>query len=65
MAAAEERLRLLIEAKPNSWIALSGDESRIVGEGSSYEEAVADAAKNGEADPVLIKTPSHWYPSVM
>jgi hypothetical protein len=59
-----ERIRILREAPPNSWIALSEDESRLVGRGSTYAEAVASAGKEGEEDPILIKTPYEWLPLV-
>ncbi len=58
--SAEERVRILGEAEPNSWLALSSDESRVVGRGPTYGDAVADAEKNGEEDPVLIKIPDNW-----
>lgn len=64
MMSAEERVRILSEAKPNSWLAFSGDESKIVGRGDSYMEAVEEAEKNGEADPLLIKIPDNWEPRV-
>ena len=64
MPASEQRLQLLRDAKPNSWIALSDDESAVVGTGSTYAEAVEDAARNGEIDPVLIKTPTDWSPVI-
>jgi len=62
--SAEERVRILSEAKPNSWLAFSSDESKIVGRGDSYIEAVEDAEKNGETDPLLIKIPDSWEPTV-
>ena len=62
--SAEERVRILREAKPNSWLALSSDESKVVGRGDSYAEAVEQADKHGEADPVLIKIPDSWEPRV-
>jgi hypothetical protein len=62
---AEERLRVLREAAPNSWIALSSDESRCVAHGATYSEAVANAEQEGENDPVLIKTPEDWTPLVL
>ena len=65
MMTDEERVRILSEAKPNSWLALSTDESRVAGRGDSYEEAVADAQKHGESDPLLIKVPDHWEPRVL
>jgi hypothetical protein len=64
MMSAEERVRILSEAKPNSWLAFSSDESKIVGRGDSYIEAVEEAEKNGEADPLLIKIPDNWEPRV-
>jgi hypothetical protein len=63
--AAEERVRVLREATPGTWIAFSEDESKVVGSGSSYEEAVQQAANAGVSDPVLIKTPSDWTPLVL
>jgi len=62
MMSAEERVRILSEAKPNSWIAFSSDESRLVGSGGNYDEAVKAAALNGEDDPVLVLIPDNWYP---
>jgi hypothetical protein len=64
MMSAEERVRILSEAKPNSWLAFSSDESKIVGRGDSYMEAVEEAEKNGETDPLLIKIPDNWEPRV-
>jgi len=64
MMSAEERVRILREAMPNSWIALSSDESKVVGYGATYSETVQDAEKHGEEDPVLIKIPDTWEPRV-
>lgn len=64
MMTDEERVRILSGAKPNSWLALSSDESRVVGRGDSYEEAVADAQSHGESDPLLIRVPDSWEPRV-
>lgn len=60
MLSPEERTKILKDALPNSWIALSDDESQVVGRGSTYAEAVAEAEINGSLDPVLIKTPDDW-----
>jgi len=60
MMKPEERVTILREAKPDSWIALSADESRVVGKGDTYAEAVAEANRSNETDPVLIKTPVDW-----
>jgi len=64
MMTDKERVRILSEAKPNSWVALSSDESKLVGRGDSYEQAVEDAQKHGESDPLLIKIPDNWEPRV-
>jgi D-serine dehydratase len=64
MMSAEERVRILGEAEPNSWLALSSDESKVVGRGATYSDAVADAEKNGEEDPVLILIPDSWEAKV-
>jgi hypothetical protein len=56
------RLELLRSAPLDAWVALSGDESRIVAVGSDYGEvsALADAA--GEEDAIILKTPPVWAP---
>ncbi len=64
MMKPEERVVILREAKPDSWIALSADESRVVGKGDTYAEAVAEANRSNETDPVLIKTPVDWNAKV-
>jgi len=64
MMTDEERIRILREAKPNSWVALSSDESKVVGRGDSYEQAIEDAQQRGENDPLLIKIPDNWEPRV-
>jgi hypothetical protein len=61
----QERALILREAQPNSWIALSEDESRVVGRGSTYAEAVKAAECEGVEDPVLVKTPDEWLPLVL
>jgi hypothetical protein len=63
--APEERTQLLRDSPPNTWIALSSDESRVVGRGTSYEDAVSLAEKEGEKDPVLIMTPESWLPRIL
>jgi len=65
MMKPEERVAILREAKPDSWIALSADESRVVGKGDTYAEAVAEANRSNETDPVLIKTPVDWTAKVL
>jgi len=61
----EERVRILREAEPNSWIALASDESRVVAIAPTYADAVAAAEREGVEDPVLLKTPDEWLPLVL
>jgi hypothetical protein len=58
----DRRLELLRSAPPDSWIALSEDETEIVAVGSTYEEVVKNSEKKGCTDPLLIKTPKAWMP---
>jgi len=60
MMSAEERVRILREAKPNSWVAFSEDESRVVAYGDSYSEVVRAAESIGETEPVIVKIPESW-----
>jgi Family of unknown function (DUF5678) len=60
MMTAEERVRILREAKPNSWVAFSGDESKVLAYGETYSDAIKAAEKLGESDPVMVKVPDHW-----
>ncbi len=64
-ANSEDRLRTLLGAPLDRWIALSEDESRVVADGASFEEAAAKAEKNGVSDPILVKTPGDWTPRVL
>jgi predicted RNase H-like HicB family nuclease len=54
----EARIKVLREAAPGSWVAFSQDESRVVGYGKTYDEAVAAAEKSGELDPVITRVPT-------
>ena len=64
MMSAEERVRVLREAKPNSWVAFSEDESKVVAYGDSYAEVVKAAKSVGEKEPVIVKTPENWSSKV-
>jgi len=63
MSAAlnKARTEALRTAPPNSWIALSEDESRIIAAGATYEEVVKKSREVGVEEPVLIMTPNNWY----
>ena len=64
MMSAEERVRILSEAKPNSWLAFASDESKVVGRGDTYMEAVEDSERHGEIDPIMVRIPESWEPRV-
>ncbi len=61
----EERITALKNTPPDGWVAFSGDESKVVAYGSTYEEVVSKAQTNGESDPILVKVPSDWTARVM
>ena len=62
--STEERVRILREARPNSWIALSADESKLLASNESYSEAVKLAKAQGEPEPILIRIPDTWIDRV-
>ena len=65
MMSAEERVRILREAKPNSWVAFSEDESKVVAYGDSYSEVIRAAESVGEMEPVIVKIPETWSSIVL
>jgi len=44
----------------NGWIAFSEEEERPIAYGATYDEAVANAAKEGASDIVIVKVPETW-----
>jgi hypothetical protein len=48
---------ILRDAPPGAWVALSRDETRILGTGNSMRAAALQAQLHGEHNPVLIKMP--------
>lgn len=65
MMSAEQRVQALKEAGLDKWVAFSADESSVVGTGSTLEEALEQARKQGESEPVVLKTPDSWLPRVL
>ena len=63
--SAQERVKILAAATPNTWVALSQDESRVIAKGENYIQAVENANDAGESDPVLIRVPDAWRPMVL
>ena len=57
--STQERLTILREAAPNTWIAFSADEEHVVARGNTFEEVCKNAEQSGESDPVLHSHPAH------
>ena len=54
---ATDMTTLLRNAPADKWIALSGDQTRIVGDGDTPAEAIKAAELNGEMDVFVMKVP--------
>lgn len=61
----EERIDALKKAPAGGWVAFSGDESKVVAYGSTYDDVIEAARRAGETDPVLVKVPKDWTRMVM
>lgn len=64
-SASASRLEALASAPLDRWIALSADETRIVAEGSTFEEVALAAERAGESDPLILRVPEDWTPRVL
>ena len=53
--AIDERLAKELERYRGKWVAIVGE--RVVGVGGSAAEAIAEALKAGETDPVVFRVP--------
>ena len=56
-ATVADMTAVLRDAPPGEWIALSEDQTRIVGRGKTPAEAIKAAQENGEPDPFILKVP--------
>jgi len=61
----QERIKILREVPKDSWVVFSEDETKFLGYGSTYEEAVMEAEKQGESEPVVVKTPENWIERIL
>ncbi len=52
--------RMLLDSPKNCWLALNEEENKVVGSGSTFQEAALTARKNGVEDPLLIWSPQEW-----
>jgi predicted RNase H-like HicB family nuclease len=53
----EARIKALQRAPSNGWVAFSADEEHLIAYGTSYDEVVANAEKQGVADLIVMKLP--------
>ncbi len=56
----EDYARMLAQAPRDGWIALSEDETKVVGCGVTMEQAISEAAEHGVDEPILVKSPKEW-----
>jgi hypothetical protein len=63
--SAQERLKILREAKPDTWIAFSTDENRQVAARGTFGNAAKKAEESGERDPIFKYIPSRWEPTLL
>ena len=61
----EARLKILREAKPKTWVAFNEDETLLMGQGQTIDEAVDAAKQNGCDDPILWRIPVDWSPRIL
>ena len=59
------RVRALLSAPPDSWVALSEDETRVVASGDTFEEVCIKAEAEGVSEPIIVKTPKDWTVRVL
>lgn len=63
--STQERISILKNANPCSWIAFSADEDRVVGSGETFAQAAKAAIEAGEDDPVMTFVPPNWGPALL
>lgn len=50
----------MLQNYSDKWIALSSDESKVVGTGDTVQEALEVSKQEGEKDPILTKVPKDY-----
>ncbi len=48
---------LLKDIPRGAWVAISGDQTRVVTFGADMREVLDDAHKKGELDPIILRIP--------
>jgi len=50
----------MLEKYAEKWVALSSDESKVLGSGESPKQALEESIKKGEKNPILTKVPKSY-----
>ena len=53
-------LATILEGYSNEWVALSEDQTKVVGHAVTLHEALSQARKNGCQNPTLTRVPEHY-----
>ena len=53
-------LREILKPYSNKWVALSSDSNRVVGVADKITDAIEEAHRHNEKEPVLTKVPEHY-----
>ena len=57
MLAVKDVSKLLTGIPKGAWVALSGDEERVIAFAAELSEAIEKAKALGEIDPVVVRIP--------
>jgi hypothetical protein len=57
--AAKDISKILSGVPKGAWVALSGDEERVLAYASDLAEVVKQANDLGESDPVIVRVPEN------
>jgi len=65
MGTVNNDLSEIVAAAPrNCWLALTQDQSMVVGHGATPEAAIDAAIAQGVEEPVLLWAPDKWLPAI-
>jgi uncharacterized protein DUF5678 len=57
LAAVKDVSKLLSGVPKGAWVALSGDEERVIAYAAELQEVLKKSKEAGEADPIVIRVP--------
>lgn len=58
-------LTTILEPYLNKWVALSSDQTKVVGSGDNLTEALSEAQRRGASQPVIMFVPAVSGPHVL